>query len=226
MNFRLSDSEERLRAEGCEFLAAELGTSHSSDPQPMPPGYMPARDFELKLGAKGWLGWSGPRDEGGGGQPVSHQFIVEEEVALHGGPASDAIARIIVAPILLLKGSEEQKRRFLPALARGEITSCLGYTEPESGSDLASLQTRAVADGDDYVINGRKVYTSGASQSDFCWLAARPDVETPKHAGVSVLIVPMQSEGVEVRPLLNLLDEGWFNEVAFQTVRVTRSELG
>jgi alkylation response protein AidB-like acyl-CoA dehydrogenase len=191
----------------------------------MPPGYMPARDFELKLGAKGWLGLSWPREYGGGGQPVSHQFIVEEEVALHGGPASDAIARIIVAPILLLKGSEEHKRRFLPALARGEITFCLGYTEPESGSDLASLQTRAVADGDDYVINGRKIYTSGASESDYCWLAARTDAETPKHAGVSVLIVPMQSEGVEVRPLLNLLDEGWFNEVAFENVRVPRSEL-
>ena len=225
MNFRLSDSEERLRAEVCEFLAAELGTDHASDPEPMPPGYMPARDFERKLGAKGWLGLSWPREYGGGGQPVSRQFIVEEEVALHGGLASEAIARIIVAPILLLKGSEEQKRRFLPGLARGEITFCLGYTEPESGSDLASLQTRAVADGDDYVINGRKVYTSGASQSDFCWLAARTDADTPKHAGVSVLIVPMQSEGIEVRPLLNLLDEGWFNEVAFENVRVPRSEL-
>ena len=75
MNFRLSDSEERLRAEVCEFLAAELGTSHSSDPQPMPPGYMPAREFELKLGAKGWLGLSWPREYGGGGQPVSHQFV-------------------------------------------------------------------------------------------------------------------------------------------------------
>jgi alkylation response protein AidB-like acyl-CoA dehydrogenase len=191
----------------------------------MPPGYMPARDFEQKLGAKGWLGLSWPREYGGGGQPVSHQFIVEEEVALHGGPASDAIARIIVAPILLLKGSEEHKRRFLPALARGEITFCLGYTEPESGSDLASLQTRAVADGDDYVISGRKVFTSGASESDYCWLAARTEADTPKHAGISVLIVPMRSEGIEVRPLLNLLDEGWFNEVAFDNVRVPRSEL-
>ena len=78
MNFRLSDSEERLRAEVCEFLAAELGTSHRSDPRPMPPGYMPARDFEQKLVAKGWLGLSWPREYGGGGQPVSHQFIVEE----------------------------------------------------------------------------------------------------------------------------------------------------
>jgi len=225
VNFRLSDSEERLRAEVCAFLAAELGTTHASDPEPMRPGYMPARDFELKLGAKGWLGLSWPSEYGGGGQPVSHQFIVEEEVALHGGPASDAIARVIVAPILMAKGSEEQKRRYLPALARGEITFCLGYTEPESGSDLASLQTRAVADGDDYVISGRKVFTSGASESDYCWLAARTEADTPKHAGISVLIVPMRSEGIEVRPLLNLLDEGWFNEVAFDNVRVPRSEL-
>ena len=225
MDFRFSEQQQRLRAEVCAFLTQDLGTNHTSDPAPMPPGYMPARDFERKLGAKGWLGLGWPREYGGGGQPVSHQFIVEEEIALHGGPASDAIARIIVAPILLLKGSEEQKQRFLPALARGEITFCLGYTEPESGSDLASLQTRAVADGDDYVINGRKIYTSGASESEYCWLAARTESDSPKHAGLSVLIVPMQAEGVEVRPLLNLLDEGWFNEVQFENVRVPRSEL-
>lgn len=225
MNFRFSESEERLRAEVCEFLTEELKTTHTSDPRPMPPGYMPARDFELKLGARGWLALGWPEEYGGGGRPVSEQFIVEEEVALHGGPASDAIARVIVAPILMAKGSEEQKRRYLPGLARGEITFCLGYTEPESGSDLASLRTRADADGDDYLINGRKIYTSGASESDYCWLAARTDADSPKHAGVSVLVVPMKSPGVEVRPLLNLLDEGWFNEVLFDNVRVPRDEL-
>jgi alkylation response protein AidB-like acyl-CoA dehydrogenase len=191
----------------------------------MPPGYMPARNFELKLGERGWLALSWPEEYGGGGRPVAEQFIVEEEVALHGGPASDAIARVIVAPILMAKGSEEQKRRYLPGLARGEITFCLGYTEPESGSDLASLQTRAVADGDDYVINGRKVYTSGAEESDYCWLAARTDADAPKHAGTSVLIAPMKSAGVEILPLLNLLDEEWFNEVTFEDVRVPRGEL-
>ena len=225
MNFRLSEPQERLRAEVCEFLSQELGTNHTSEPRPMPPGYLPARDFELKLGERGWLALSWPEEYGGGGRPVAEQFIVEEEVALHGGPASDAIARVIVAPILMAKGSEEQKRRYLPGLARGEITFCLGYTEPESGSDLASLQTRAVADGDDYVINGRKVYTSGAEESDYCWLAARTDPDAPKHAGTSVLIVPMKSAGVEVRPLLNLLDEEWFNEVIFEDVRVPRGEL-
>src|SRR3990170_5691301 len=179
MNFRLSASEERLRAEVCEFLTAELGTTHASDPQPMPPGYMPARDFELKLGAKGWLALSWPKEYGGGGRPVREQFIVEEEGALHGGPASDAIARVIVAPILMACGNEEQKRRYLPPMASGEITFCLGYTEPESGSDLASLQTRAVREGDDYVINGRKVYTSGAESSDYCWLAGRTHPDAP-----------------------------------------------
>ncbi len=225
MNFRLSESEERLRAEACRFLTEELGTTHTSEPRPMPPGYMPARDFERKLGERGWLALSWPQEYGGGGRPVTEQFIVEEEVALHGGPASDAIARVIVAPLLMARGSEEQKRHYLPPLARGEITFCLGYTEPEAGSDLASLQTRAVADGDDYVITGRKLYTSGADESDYCWLAARTDPAARKHAGLSVLIVPMQSPGVEVGPLLNLLGEEWFNEVTFDGVRVPRSEL-
>jgi alkylation response protein AidB-like acyl-CoA dehydrogenase len=225
MDFRLSESEERLRTEVCRFLTEELGTTHTSEPRPMPPGYMPARDFERKLGERGWLALSWPPEYGGSGRPVAEQFIVEEEVALHGGPASDAIARVIVAPILMARGSEEQKRRYLPRLARGEITFCLGYTEPEAGSDLASLQTRAVADGDDYVISGRKIFTSGADDSDYCWLAARTDPDAPKHAGLSVFVVPMRSPGVEVLPLLNLLDEEWFNEVIFDGVRVPRREL-
>jgi alkylation response protein AidB-like acyl-CoA dehydrogenase len=224
MDFRLKPHEEKLRSEACDFLTRELGTRHDSDPAPMPPGYMPAREFELKLGQKGWLGLSWPAEYGGGGRPVIEQFIVEEEIALHGGPASDAIARIIVAPIMLAAGSVVQKRVYLPRLARGEITFCLGYSEPESGSDLASLQTRAVREGDDYVINGRKVFTSGAESSEYCWLAARTDSGTPKHAGVSVFIVPMDSPGVEVRPLVNLLDKTWFNEVIFENVRVPVSE--
>jgi alkylation response protein AidB-like acyl-CoA dehydrogenase len=224
MDFRPTEAEERLRQDACAFLTRELGTTHSSDPEPMPPGYMPAREFEMKLGAKGWLALSWPVEYGGGGRPVGEQFVVEEEVALHGGPASDAIARVIVAPILQAAANEEQKRRYLPRLARGEITFCLGYTEPESGSDLASLRTRAVRDGDDYVINGRKVFTSGAESSEYCWLAARTDSESPKHAGISVFILPMHSPGVQVRPLVNLLDKTWFNEVVFENVRVPVSE--
>lgn len=225
MEFRLSEDQKRLRQEVCEFLSQDLGTTHLSDPRPLPSTYLPDREFEMKLGERGWLALSWPQEYGGGGRPVAEQFVVEEEVARHGGPASDAIARVIVAPLLLLRGSEDQKKRYLPRLARGEITFCLGYTEPESGSDLASLQTRADADGDDYVINGRKLYSSGAERSEYCWLAARTDPSSPKHAGVSVLMVPMDAPGVEVRPLVNMVGEPSFNEIVFEDVRVPRLEL-
>ncbi len=225
MDFRPSADEERLRAEVCEFLRKELGTTHESEPAPMPPGYMPAREFELKLGARGWLARSWPVEYGGGGRPIAEQFVIEEEIALHGGPASDALSRCIIAPMIEQAGNEYQKQRYLPQLARGEITICLGYTEPEAGSDFASLKTTAVRDGDDYVVNGRKMYTSGAESSEYCWLAARTGSESPKHAGISVLMLPMDAPGVEVRPLTNLLDENWFNEVTFDNVRVPVTEL-
>jgi 3-oxocholest-4-en-26-oyl-CoA dehydrogenase alpha subunit len=223
VDFRLSPHEEALRAEVCAWLTAELGTTHDSDPEPMPPGYMPARDFERKLGAKGWLSLYWPV-EYGGGRPIRQQFLVEKEVALHGGPASDAIARVIVAPALMDAGNPEQKTKYLPGLARGEITFCLGYSEPGSGSDLASLQTRAARDGDDYVITGRKIWTSGAESSEYCWLAVRTETNNVRHAGISMLVVPMDSPGVEVRPIVNLLNKHWFNEVVFEDVRVPITE--
>ncbi len=225
MNFRRNPEEEELRREVCAFLTQELGTTHDSDPEPMAPGYMPAREFELKMGAKGWLARSWPPEYGGGGRPIVEQFIIDEEIALHGGPASDALSRCIIAPMIETAGNEYQKQRYLPQVARGEITICLGYTEPEAGSDFASLKTTAVRDGDDYVVNGRKVYTSGAESSEYCWLAARTDSGSPKHAGISVMMLPMDATGVEVRPLINLLDEHWFNEVTFDNVRVPVTEL-
>ena len=221
MNFRLSASEERLRSEVCEWLTAELGTTHESDPAPMPPGYMPDRAFEMKLGAHAWAAISWPVEDGGGGRPIREQFLVEKEIALHGGNASDALTRCIIAPMIIAAASEEQKQRYLPGMARGEITACLGYSEPGSGSDFASLQTRAVRDGDDYVINGRKIWTSGAESSEYCWLAARTDTEAAKHGGISVFMVPMDAAGVTVTPIVNMLDKSWFNEVMFEDVRVS-----
>ena len=175
MDFRLSAEEEALQHEVHDWLTRELGTTHDSDPEPMPPGYMPDREFELKMGETGWLAISWPEEYGGKGRPIAQQFIVEKEIALHGGNASDALTRDIIAPMIIAAASEDQKRRYLPGMARGAITACLGYSEPGSGSDFASLQTRAVRDGDDYVINGRKIWTSGAESSEYCWLAARTD---------------------------------------------------
>jgi len=224
MNFRLSPHEEALRSEVCAWLTKELGTTHGSDPAPMPPGYMPDRQFELKMGATGWLAISWPEEYGGKGRPIAEQFIVEKEIGLHGGNASDALTRDIIAPMIIAAANEDQKRRYLPGMAKGAITACLGYSEPGSGSDFASLQTKAERDGDDYIINGRKIWTSGAESSEYCWLAARTEGGNVKHAGITVFMVPMDSPGVEVRPIVNLLDKHWFNEVLFENVRVSAAD--
>ncbi len=225
MDFRLTPEQQALRQEVCHFLKEELGADHGTDPVPVPPGYLHHKELERKLGQRGWLSLNWPPEYGGAGRPAFDQFLVEEEIGLHGGPASDALGRVIAAPILLAFGSEEQKREFLPPMARGELAWCLGYTEPEAGSDLASARTIARADGDYYVVSGRKLYTSGAESADFCLLVARTDPETPKHAGISLLAVPMDAAGVTVRPLYNLLDLHWFNEVTFDEVRVPRRYL-
>jgi alkylation response protein AidB-like acyl-CoA dehydrogenase len=224
MNFRLTPTEEALRAEVCAWLTKELGTTHDEDPAPMPPGYMPDRAFELKMGETGWLAISWPEEYGGKGRPIAEQFLVEKEVALHGGNASDALTRCIIAPMVIAAANDDQKRRYLPGMARGALTACLGYSEPESGSDFASLQTKAVRDGDDYVINGRKIWTSGAESSEYCWLAARTESDGVKHGGISVFMVPMDSPGVSVQPIVNLLDKHWFNEVVFEDVRVSAAD--
>ena len=123
MEFRLSPREEALRAEVCDWLTAELGTTHDSDPEPMPPGYMPDRQFELKMGETGWLAISWPEEYGGRGRPISEQFLVEKEIALHGGNASDALTRDIIAPMIIAAANDEQKRRYLPGMALGTITA-------------------------------------------------------------------------------------------------------
>jgi alkylation response protein AidB-like acyl-CoA dehydrogenase len=223
MNFRLTPEQEALRKEVCGWLTKELGTTHDSDPVPMPPGYMPDRAFELKMGETGWLAISWPKEYGGGGRPMREQFIVEQEIALHGGNSSDALTRDIIAPMIIAAANDDQKRRYLPGMAKGAITACLGYSEPGSGSDFASLQTKAERDGDDYIVNGRKIWTSGAESSEYCWLAARTDGGT-KHGGISVFMVPMDSPGVEVHPIENLLEKSWFNEVVFDNVRVSAAD--
>ncbi len=223
MDFRFSKKEEELRRRVRQFLAEEgLG---DDAPRPIPPSYMPGLEFERKAGAAGWLALSWPAEYGGAGRPTMEQAVVDEELAYHGIPGAASIGRTIVAPAIMAFGSEEQKREFLPKLARGEISFCLGYSEPESGSDLVSLSTRAVVDGDDYVINGRKVWTSGADLSDYCWLIASTDAQAPKHRSLSLFIVPMKSPGVEVRPLTNMLGVDWFTEVTFDDVRVPRTAL-
>ena len=148
-------------------------------------------------------------------------MIYNEETAYFRAPTRDVtIGTELVGPTLMLYGTDEQKARFLPEIANGSAVYCQGFSEPESGSDLASLQLRAEQDGDDYVLNGSKVWTSGAHRATHCYVMTRTDPEAPKHRGISVFIVDMDTPGIEVRPIINMFDVHYFNQVYFEGVRV------
>jgi alkylation response protein AidB-like acyl-CoA dehydrogenase len=153
------------------------------------------------------------------------QAIFDERTSYWRAPNLDVIAAGIVAPMLLSIGTEEQKRRWLPRIASGEITMWLAYSEPNAGSDLGGIQTTAIRDGDDYVVNGQKVWSSGAHDADYGWMIARTDPDARKHRGVSFFIVDNASRGITMRPVLNILGEHHFNEVFFDDVRVPASNL-
>jgi alkylation response protein AidB-like acyl-CoA dehydrogenase len=161
------------------------------------------RRLVRQLGADGWLGIGWPREHGGQGRPPTDQFIFFDEAQRAGAPVP-FVTLNTVGPTLMKFGSEDQKARFLPGILRGEIHFAIGYTEPEAGTDLASLRTRAVRDGDEYVVNGSKVFTSGANDADYIWLAVRTDPDAPKHKGISILLVPTASPGFKASPIVTV----------------------
>jgi alkylation response protein AidB-like acyl-CoA dehydrogenase len=159
---------------------------------------------------------------------IMEQFIYNMETARLRAPSPLFIGGLGVAvlgPTILVYGSEEQKKEYIPAILGGEVMWCQGFSEPGSGSDLASLQTRAVRDGDDYVINGQKMWTTLAHMSKYMLMLARTDADVPKHKGISYFVVPMDSPGVTVRPLMNMANTHEFNEVFFDNVRIPAKNL-
>ncbi|NEB13524.1 acyl-CoA dehydrogenase [Streptomyces coelicoflavus] len=158
------------------------------------------REVVERLGADGWLGIGWPTEYGGQGRSVEDQYVFFDEVQRAGLPFPFVTVNT-VGPTLMAYGSEEQRRRFLPGILSGDIVFAIGYTEPGAGTDLASLTTRAVRDGDSYVVDGSKIFTSGANTADYVWLAARTDPDAPKHKGISILIVPTTDEGFGWSPI-------------------------
>ena len=155
-----------------------------------------------KLYEGGWICASWPQEYGGKGLSIMDNVVLNEEFARAGAPMrADFFGDTLVGPTILEWGSEEQKKDFLPKILKGEIAWCQGFSEPNSGSDLASLKTTAVLDGDEWIINGQKVWTTQAQVADFVFLLARTDPDAPKHKGISYLLVPMKQSGVEVRPI-------------------------
>jgi alkylation response protein AidB-like acyl-CoA dehydrogenase len=164
------------------------------------PGHRRWRQVVRTMGADGWLGIGWPTEYGGQGRPATDQFIFFDETRRAGAPFPFVTINT-VGPTLMLFGSHELKHRLLPGILAGEINFAIGYTEPEAGTDLASLRTRAVRDGDEYVIDGAKVYTSGANQADYVWLAVRTDPEARPHQGISIVCVPTSATGFEWTPI-------------------------
>jgi alkylation response protein AidB-like acyl-CoA dehydrogenase len=178
------------------------------------------RDFTRLLADRGWLGISWPRRWGGQERSAFEQLAFVEEMEYHRAPVrAHAMAVSIVGPTLMAHGSEQQRQRFLPAILRGEHCMCLGYSEPDAGSDLASLRTRAEPHDGGWLIDGAKLYTTMAELADHCWLAARTDRDAEKHAGISVFLVPMSTPGITIRPM-EAMNGGRTNAVFFDGVRV------
>ena len=180
--------------------------------------------FMRALGSRGLLGISWPTEYGGLGRSLMDQYIFSEEIGGFGGLYTNGTAVNMVGPTILNVGTDEQRDEWIPKMLSGEVECALGYTEPGAGTDLAGLQTRAVVDGDDYVINGQKLFTSAGHFSSHVWLLARTDTEARKHRGLSVFLVPMDSDGISVRPLWRM-DSGRTNEVFFDNVRIPRQNL-
>ncbi|WP_420881270.1 acyl-CoA dehydrogenase family protein [Rhodococcus sp. (in: high G+C Gram-positive bacteria)] len=185
-----------------------------------------SRSFVGKLAAKGWLTPHWPEQYGGGGQGAWQHFVLGEEMWKRGEPRGPQYMNVNwVGPAIIKYGTEEQKQTLLPPIARGEVYWCQGFSEPEAGTDLASLKTRAVRDGDDYVVNGQKIWTSYANAADYCFLLARTGSTADGRDGISVFLLPMDTPGVEVRRIDCLVGDHSFNEVFLTDVRLPRSAL-
>lgn len=183
-------------------------------------------DWQKKLHAGGWVGIHWPERYGGRGATIMEQTIYQQELGRAGAPGlANPLGISLVGPTLMQWGTEQQKQRFIPKILSAHEIWCQGYSEPGSGSDLASLQTRAEEAGDDFLVNGQKVWTSFAQKADYCILVARTDPDAPKHRGLSYLLVNMHSPGVTVRPLVQISGDPEFNEVFFEDVRVPKENL-
>ena len=225
MDFRFTTEEEAFRSEVQTFLKQELkpGWNDSFDSESELGVEVQgefAKAFNKKLAQRGWLAIAWPKKYGGMEASVMQQVVYNEEMAYAGAPIGFNMGVAWVGPSLMLYGTEEQKTEFIPKITSLEHTWCTLYSEPAAGSDLAAIQTRAVRDGDDYVINGQKIWTTGAHRSNWGWIAARTDPDAPKHKGLSMFLVPMDAPGITIRPLINMAGDHGFNEVFFEDVRI------
>ncbi len=220
MDLTYPPEAEELRAEVRDWLAAHLPEDWGARELTTAERERFSAEWNAQLSEGGWICASWPPEYGGRGLTTMQSVVLHEEFARAGAPLrADFFGDTLVGPTILQWGTDAQKQRFLPGIMSGEIAWCQGFSEPEAGSDLAALRTSAVRDGDEWRINGQKVWTSGAQRADYIFLLARTDPEAPKHAGISYLLVPMAQPGVEVRPITQVDGSAEFNEVWFSDAR-------
>jgi hypothetical protein len=223
LDLRWSESEEKFRRELRAWLA-EAVPAHGAPPPPHDWAARRAYDtgWQRKLFDAGYAGINWPRAYGGRDASLAEQLVYYEEIARARAPyvGVNFVGMLHGGPTLVAEGTPEQKARHLPRILRGEEVWCQGFSEPGAGSDLAALATRAVRDGDHYVVSGHKIWTSFAQVADFCELLVRTDPAAPKHKGITWLILPMDAAGIEIRPLPTLAGESDFSEVFLSDVRV------
>ena len=217
MDFNFTPDEEAFRSEVRSFLDANLPKgANTSDPAFIV-------EWSKKVRAKRWVGFSWPVEVGGGGASIMQQVILKEEMAKRKAPSLGTcfMGLAWVGPAIIQYGTEAQKQRFIPDILDGKYQWCTGYSEPGSGSDLASLNCKCVREGDEYVVNGQKIWTSIAMWSKWIILLVRTDPNpTSKHDGITCLLVPMETKGITVRPIKNMSGGSMFAEVFFDNVRV------
>jgi len=222
VDFEYTDEQKAFQQEVRDFL------KENHDPEVMDPtregmaqlvDSPPRRAFMKKLSERGWVGMSWPSEYGGRDMPGMYEYLLNEELAAAGAPLIGKGVGI-VGKTIIRHGNERLKKEFLPKILHAEIEFAIGYTEPDAGSDLASLKTKAVKEGDGWRINGQKRFTTSAHFADWYWLAARTDFDAPKHKGITLFLIPMHAEGITIQPMPTLGDNEITNEVFLDDVFV------
>jgi len=225
MNFHLDADQTAFQQEVVDFIEQGLPDGWEREHESFAEALRIERQIMTRLAAKHWLALPWPKEFGGLGASPMQQLIFNEQMAYHGVPGTMNMGVAWVGPVVMLYGRDDQKAQYLSRIADGSDLWCTLYSEPGAGSDLAAMQTRAVRDGDDYIINGQKIWTSFGHYADWGWLAVRTDPDVPKHKGLSTFAIKMDTPGITIRPLVNMAGTHEFNEIFFEDVRVPAANL-
>lgn len=222
MNFRLTAEQLRLREDVEQFISQHLPDDWPFEPFEVPDEQWElARRFTKRLAEKGWLTPAWPKAYGGLALDHISQVVLAEELAYRRAPNTTLMGANLLGPTLIVHGTDEQKQRHLPRIASGETSWCQGYSEPNAGSDLASVEMIAARDGDTYVVNGTKIWSSYAHRADWCFFLARTNRQAPKHKGISYFLIPMDTPGLHIVQLPSMAGMNQFCQIYFDNVRVT-----